>query len=106
MDEGPLLVSPIPASSNLHRWKAAYEVRDVLPRPVARDQEPEQAYQEVLEQVQYAEELGFESVWLAEHHFTRYGLAPSPLMLGAYLAARTSRIRIGPPSSSSRCTTW
>ena len=56
---------------------------------------PEQAYQEVLEQVQYAEELGFESVWLAEHHFTRYGLAPSPLMLGAYLAARTSRIRIG-----------
>ena len=56
---------------------------------------PEQAYQEVLEQVQYAEEIGFESVWLAEHHFTRYGLAPSPLMLGAYLAARTSRIRIG-----------
>jgi alkanesulfonate monooxygenase SsuD/methylene tetrahydromethanopterin reductase-like flavin-dependent oxidoreductase (luciferase family) len=56
---------------------------------------PEQAYQEVLEQVQYAEELGFESVWLAEHHFTRYGLAPSPLMLGAYLAAKTSRIRLG-----------
>ena len=55
---------------------------------------PERAYQEVLEQVQYAEELGFHSVWLAEHHFTRYGLAPSPLLLGAYLAARTSRIRL------------
>ena len=67
---------------------------------------PEQAYQEVLEQVQYAEELGFESVWLAEHHFTRYGLAPSPLMLGAYLAARTSRIRIGTAVIILPCTTW
>lgn len=56
---------------------------------------PERAYQEVLEQVQYAEELGFHSAWLAEHHFTRYGLAPSPLMLATFLAGKTSRIRLG-----------
>ena len=55
----------------------------------------DQVYQELVEQVQYAEELGFDSAWLAEHHFTRYGLAPSPLMLATYLAAKTSRIRLG-----------
>ena len=27
------------------------------------------AYRTILEQVRYAEGLGFESVWLAEHHF-------------------------------------
>jgi alkanesulfonate monooxygenase SsuD/methylene tetrahydromethanopterin reductase-like flavin-dependent oxidoreductase (luciferase family) len=30
-------------------------------------------YEEALEQVQYAEELGFDSVWIAEHHSSRYG---------------------------------
>ncbi len=33
-------------------------------------------YHEMIEQIQYAEELGFESVWLAEHHFTRFGIVP------------------------------
>ncbi|KAA1285015.1 MAG: LLM class flavin-dependent oxidoreductase, partial [SAR202 cluster bacterium] len=38
-------------------------------------------YHEMIEQIQYAEELGFESVWLAEHHFTRFGIVPSALQL-------------------------
>ena len=44
-----------------------------------------------------AEELGFETIWLGEHHFGPYGVGdlPNPIMLGADLAARTSRIRIG-----------
>ena len=44
-----------------------------------------------------AEELGFEAIWLGEHHFTPLGVGdlPNPIMLGADLAARTSRIRIG-----------
>jgi alkanesulfonate monooxygenase SsuD/methylene tetrahydromethanopterin reductase-like flavin-dependent oxidoreductase (luciferase family) len=32
---------------------------------------------EAVEQIQYAEELGFDAVWLAEHHFTRFGTCPS-----------------------------
>ena len=44
-----------------------------------------------------AEELGFEAMWLGEHHFGPYGVGdlPNPILLGADLAARTSRIRIG-----------
>ena len=55
----------------------------------------EQVYREAIEQILRAEELGFDSVWLAEHHFSRYGLCPSILNFGSYLAARTRRIRIG-----------
>ena len=49
------------------------------------------------EQVVLAEELGFDAIWLGEHHFGPYepGDIPNPLLLGADLAARTSRIRIG-----------
>ena len=44
-----------------------------------------------------AEELGFEAIWLGEHHFGPYAVGdiPNPILLGADLAARTSRIRIG-----------
>ena len=44
-----------------------------------------------------AEELGFEAIWLGEHHFGPYGVGdvPNPILLGADLAARTSTIRIG-----------
>ena len=49
------------------------------------------------QQAMLAEELGFEAIWLGEHHFTPLGVGdlPNPIMLGADLAARTSRIRIG-----------
>ena len=54
-----------------------------------------QVLRETVEQVCLAEELGFHSAWLAEHHFSRYGLASSSLLLATHIAARTSRIRIG-----------
>ena len=49
------------------------------------------------QQTLLAEELGFEAMWLGEHHFGPYGVGdvPNPILLGADLAARTSRIRIG-----------
>ena len=49
------------------------------------------------QQTVLAEELGFEAIWLGEHHFTPFGVGdlPNPILLGADLAARTSRIRIG-----------
>ena len=58
-------------------------------------QTPAQVFEETTEQVQLAEELGFEAVWFAEHHFSRYGLATSSLMLATHIAAHTSRIRLG-----------
>ncbi|HET9894147.1 MAG TPA: LLM class flavin-dependent oxidoreductase [Streptosporangiaceae bacterium] len=52
-------------------------------------------YRETLDQAAYAEDLGFDSIWLSEHHFTDEGYLPSmPAVLGA-LAQRTSRARLG-----------
>ena len=52
-------------------------------------------YEEHLEEWVAAERLGFDGIFLSEHHFTAYNLLPSPnVMLGA-LAARTERIRLG-----------
>ena len=50
----------------------------------------------VVEQASYGEQLGFEAVWLAEHHFHSFGgIMASPPVIGAAIAQRTTRIRIG-----------
>jgi alkanesulfonate monooxygenase SsuD/methylene tetrahydromethanopterin reductase-like flavin-dependent oxidoreductase (luciferase family) len=60
------------------------------------EQWSEQAvYQSGLEQMLAAEPLGYRSVWIAEHHFNDYGLCPSPPVLAAFLAARTTTLRLG-----------
>jgi alkanesulfonate monooxygenase SsuD/methylene tetrahydromethanopterin reductase-like flavin-dependent oxidoreductase (luciferase family) len=48
-----------------------------------------------IEQMTWTEELGFDSVWLTEHHFIDYGLSVSPAGLAAAAAMRTRRVRIG-----------
>ena len=52
-------------------------------------------YDSCLEQMLAAEALGYQSVWIAEHHFNDYGLCPAPPVLAAFLAARTSTLRLG-----------
>jgi len=50
----------------------------------------------IVEQAAYGEELGFDSVWLAEHHFHSFGsILSSPPVIGAAIAQRTEKIRIG-----------
>ena len=53
------------------------------------------AYADALDQAFYADALGFDSVWLAEHHFSEYGTAPDVAVLAAALAQRVKRMRIG-----------
>src|SRR2546423_6083034 len=48
-----------------------------------------------LEQMEWTEELGFDQIWLTEHHFIDYGLAVDPATLAGVAAARTRRVRIG-----------
>ncbi len=52
-------------------------------------------YTAVLDQIAYAEGLGYDDVWLTEHHFCEDGHAPSILPLAAAVAVRTERVRIG-----------
>src|SRR5690349_2634149 len=42
-----------------------------------------------------AEDLGFESIWVTEHHFSNYSISPSPLQSLAYLAGRTKQVKLG-----------
>ena len=52
-------------------------------------------YEAFLKQIERAEELGFDQVWLTEHHFAEDGYLPSLFPVGAAIAARTHRLRIG-----------
>src|SRR5262245_60121755 len=48
-----------------------------------------------VEVAQAAETLGFRNVWLAEHHFSTYGYLSRPVQLATYIAAKTTRLRVG-----------
>lgn len=48
-----------------------------------------------VEQTVMAEQAGFSNAGYAEHHFNNYSLSPSPLMMVAHCAAKTTRIRLG-----------
>jgi len=52
-------------------------------------------YQEALDEVTRAEELGFDSVWMEEHHAVTNHYWPSPLTVLAGFATRTSRMLLG-----------
>ena len=60
------------------------------------DRSPNQCVSDILEQALYAEELGMHSVWIGEHHFSTLGVNSSPEVLLAYIAAKTSRVRLAP----------
>ena len=53
-------------------------------------------YRGIIEQVEFADRVGIDYVWLVEHHFVRHGgLFPANYAFLSYLAARTRRIRLG-----------
>src|SRR5262245_3600838 len=63
----------------------------------------EEAFQEAFSTAAHAEEWGFDGVWLAERHFAPPesgraipSVVASPLIIATAIAARTTRIRVGP----------
>ncbi len=42
-----------------------------------------------------ADELGFDSVWITEHHFSDYSMSNDPLQLLTYIAAKTKHVKLG-----------
>src|SRR5205814_1002488 len=43
------------------------------------------------------DELGYDTLWMAEHHFQRegYEVFPNLILLGTYLACQTKRVKFG-----------
>jgi len=54
-----------------------------------------QIVKEQLDLMRAAEDLGFDSIWPAEHHFTEYGYCASPVVTLSAMASVTKRIRLG-----------
>ena len=63
--------------------------------PWPEDTAPQQVVDNITEEFVVGEGLGFDSGWLAEHHFSRYGIGSASLMLLANIAARTTSLRLG-----------
>ena len=55
----------------------------------------DQVFSKILEEIDYAEGLGFDSVWVPEHHYVTPGIIGNPLLLATAISQRTKRIQIG-----------
>ena len=54
------------------------------------------AFEEAFSQIEMADELGLDSIWLAEHHFSpNRSVLSSPLMIANAVANRTGHVRVG-----------
>ncbi len=73
------------------RFGLYYDFRN----PPDRRQDPARLYAGILDQIARAEELGWDDVWISEHHFCDDDYLPSVFPVAAAIAARTRRIRIG-----------
>jgi alkanesulfonate monooxygenase SsuD/methylene tetrahydromethanopterin reductase-like flavin-dependent oxidoreductase (luciferase family) len=64
--------------------------------PCAGGGSERQRYQDLIAQIELGDEVGFDTVWLGELHFTRAcSILADPLMVLAAAAQRTTRIRLG-----------
>jgi alkanesulfonate monooxygenase SsuD/methylene tetrahydromethanopterin reductase-like flavin-dependent oxidoreductase (luciferase family) len=52
------------------------------------------AYNDYLDELEYADEVGFDGICVNEHHSNAYGLMPSPNLMAAALARRTSSAKL------------
>src|SRR6058998_2265956 len=52
-------------------------------------------YSRAIDIAQSAESLGYRNVWLAEHHFSTYGYLSRPAQFATFIAAKTTRLRVG-----------
>ena len=70
-----------------------YQIR--VPKPWDEDSESKRIW-EALDQIEYAEEMGYDSVWFSEHHFRPvWSHNSAPDLTLAAVSQRTSRIRLG-----------
>jgi alkanesulfonate monooxygenase SsuD/methylene tetrahydromethanopterin reductase-like flavin-dependent oxidoreductase (luciferase family) len=62
-----------------------------IPNTLYDPQKGHRVYHEYMDQLEYAESVGFDGIGCNEHHQNGYGLMPSPNIIAAGLARRTSK---------------
>ena len=65
----------------------------LMQSPSARPSQ--EIYTRAIDIAQAAETLDFRNIWLAEHHFSTYGYLSRPAQLATFIAAKTTRLRVG-----------
>jgi len=66
------------------------------PHPGSEPYPHREVHARVTAEIQTADQLGYDIAWVAEHHFSnQYGIMPDVFTYLGYLAAKTSRIRLG-----------
>ena len=70
-----------------------FSVQDHYP---GRERSVAELYRQLLAQAELAERLRYEAFFIAEHHFHEYGVVPSPPVMLAAMAQRTTRLKLGP----------
>ena len=75
------------------RFGLFYQLR--FPEPWSSEKE-QKCLWEAIEQITYAEEMGFEGLWLTEHHFApAWSTASAPEVVLTAISQRTSKMRLG-----------
>jgi alkanesulfonate monooxygenase SsuD/methylene tetrahydromethanopterin reductase-like flavin-dependent oxidoreductase (luciferase family) len=65
-----------------------------IPRQLYEPKLGHQLYNEYLDALEYADRAGFDGLGVNEHHQNAYGMMPSPNIMAAALARRTSRANL------------
>jgi alkanesulfonate monooxygenase SsuD/methylene tetrahydromethanopterin reductase-like flavin-dependent oxidoreductase (luciferase family) len=66
----------------------------VLPNSLYEPVKGAKEYKSYIDQLVYAEELGFDVIAVNEHHQTAYGMMPAPNLIASALIQRTKRVKI------------
>lgn len=74
------------------RYEAEERGEAVARRPAKSDRE---VFNEEVGIARLADELGFDSLWTIEHHFTPYTMVTNPLQYLTYIAGITERVDLG-----------
>jgi alkanesulfonate monooxygenase SsuD/methylene tetrahydromethanopterin reductase-like flavin-dependent oxidoreductase (luciferase family) len=74
------------------RYEAEEQGKSVAKRATRSDRE---IFTEELGIARMADDLGFDSVWTIEHHFTPYTMVTNPLQYLTYIAGITKRVDLG-----------
>jgi Luciferase-like monooxygenase len=82
------------------KYRAAWVV---LPNSYFDPVKGHELYNRYLDELELADELGFDGISVNEHHQNAYGLMPSPVVMASALARRTRKAKIATSATPSAC---